>query len=171
MNQTEYNRYLKATRKITSNDNDAQDLMHDVLVMLQKNIKFNNLSEKDRLFFFIRAMKNQFHSNSSHYTRTYKKYQFGETVENIELQDYIYDEEPTLDWINELLALELKNNPDFWYNKGIFELWLKNDGFIERVHKQTKIPRYSIKDTINEMKGWVKIKWKQYKDGEQTQID
>jgi hypothetical protein len=164
MKQTEYNKYLKATKKITSNDSQAEDLMHDVLIMLQNNAKFNNLSEKDRLFFFVRAMQNQYYSNSSHYTRTYKKYQFQEMVENYDVVEYIYEEQPTLDWIKETLESELKINPQFWYNKGIFELWLEHEGFIERVHKQTKIPRYSIKDTIAFMKGWIKIKWKEYKE-------
>lgn len=163
MKETEYNKYLKASKKITSNHELATDLMHDILIMLQKNNKFNNLSEKDRLFFFVRAMKNQFYSNSSYYTRTYKKYEFDELVEKNDMVEHIYDEEPTLDWIKETFESELKKNPDFWYNKGIFELWVKHDGFIERVHKQTKIPRYALKDTISYMKEWIKIKWKEYK--------
>jgi hypothetical protein len=30
---------------------------------------------------------------------------------------------------------------------------------IEPIHKKTRIPRYSIRDTIKEMKGWIKTKW------------
>ena len=135
--------------------------MHDVLVMLLKNEKFNNLSSKDKLFFFVRSMTNQFNSKSSHYTRNYKKYTFQEIQSDFDVEDTIYEEEPTLDWISEIMEQEVHINPDFWYEKGIFELWIKHKGFIERIHRQTKIPRYSIKETIEQTKKWIKQKWEQ----------
>jgi hypothetical protein len=165
MNQQQYKKYYKAAIKITSDHNDAQDLMHDVLIMLTKNEKYNNLSDTNKFFFFIRTMMNQYRSNSSHYTRNYKKYNFEELKTDFNIQDSIYEEQPSLDWIRETMDQEIEVNPDFWYDRGIFELWLSHKGFIERVHKQTRIPRYSIKETIEKTKLWINKKWEKYKDG------
>lgn len=159
MTEKIYKQYLKASMTITKNDRDAQDLMHDVLIMLSKNETFNNLSNADKLFFFVRALKNQFNSNSSFYTRNYKKYTFKELKVDFDIPDTIYEEKPSLDWIKEIMELEVHDNPDFWYEKGIFELWIEHKGFIERIHKQTRIPRYSIKETIEETKRWINKKW------------
>jgi hypothetical protein len=161
MTEKQYRQFLKASKNITNNDKDAQDLMHDVLIMLDKNETFNNLSNSDKLFFFIRAIKNQFNSNSSYYTRNYKKYSFTELNKDFDVSDTIYEEKPSLDWIKEIMEQEIHKNPDFWYQKGIFELWIEHKGFIERIHKQTRIPRYSIKETIDGTKKWINQKWKE----------
>jgi hypothetical protein len=161
MTEKIYRQYLKASKSITKNDKDAQDLMHDVLIMLDKNETFNNLSNGDKLFFFVRALKNQYSSNSSFYTRNYKKYTFQELRLDFDTADTIYEEKPSLDWIKEIMEVELESNPDFWYEKGIFELWVEHKCFIERVHKQTRIPRYSIKETIEQTKKWILKKWEE----------
>lgn len=152
---------LKAVIKITNNDPKAEDLMHDVLLQLQNNEKYNLMEGKDRLYFFIRAVQNQFYSNSSGFVRKYKRYSFVELKDTFDIEEDIYIEKPSIEWIKETLEAEAQRNPDFWYRKGIFELWLKHNGFIERVHKQTTIPRYEIKDVVNKMKAWLNQKWKQ----------
>lgn len=164
MTKTEYDKMLKAVIKITNNDNRAEDLMHDVLIQLNKNVKYNLMNEKTRLYFFIRAVQNQYYSNSSSFVRKYKRYSFEELKDTFDIETDIYNERPSLEWIYETLNQETEKNADFWYDKGIFELWLKHNGFIERVHKQTTIPRYEIKDVVNRMKLWLNQKWKEYKN-------
>jgi len=159
-----YKRYLQISKKICSNDERAQDLLHDTLIQLSTNARFNTLSTKDRVFYITRALQNQFYSNNSKFSRTYRKYQFDELPERYELVDTEYSEAPTMDWVNEMLNDELKSNPTFWYKKGLFDIWMEHNGIIDRVHKQTHIPKYSIIETINDIKDFIKIKWLEYKN-------
>ena len=62
---------------------------------------------------------------------------------------------------DETLEQELKDNPDKWYEVGIFRLYLKHRK-LEPIHRQTKIPKYSLRQTLKEMKEWIKIKWIEY---------
>lgn len=166
MTNKEYKKYLELTKKITGGDDRAPDLLHDIMIQLSDNKKYLELSPQEQKYFLVRAIQNQYYSNSSGFKRKYKKFNFVELQETFELVHTIYEEQPTMEWVKETLEEELKNNPDFWYNKGIFDLWIKNNGFIERIHKQTFIPRYALKDTIKEVKALIKIKWRQYKDGQ-----
>ena len=168
MDSKQYKNFKQIAYKICGGDERTEDLLHDVLFQLNKNKVYNTLSEKDQVFFFVRTISNQYRSNNSLFRRTYRKYQFEQLNPNIELVDEAYQERPTMDWIREMLETELEVNPSFWYNKGIFELWIENKGFIERIHKQTKIPRYSIIDTINEVKKLIHQRWKTYNDGREN---
>lgn len=165
MRETRYREYKLLAKRITKGDERYIDLLHDVLIQLQTNDKWNNLNTKEeQLYFLSKALTNQFYSNSSSFQRTYKRYSHMELQETLDISDTIYEEQPTIEWINEALEEQLKEDPHFWYEKGIFELWVKHNCFIERVHKQTKIPRYSIKETINQVKDLLINKWKKYKE-------
>jgi hypothetical protein len=54
--------------------------------------------------------------------------------------------------INTLLPLASENT------KPVYLLYMEHKK-IELIHKQTKIPRYSIRKTIREMKSWIIKKW------------
>ena len=165
MNQKTYLKLQKIAYKICKNDENTNDLMHDVLLQLNTNKTYNTLSENDKVFFFIRAIKNQFYSNNSYHYKTYKKYVFQELPVNYDPKDIDYDELPTLDWITETLDNELTINPKFWYNHGIYTLYLQHKK-LEVLHRMTKIPKYSLRITLKEMKEWLNNKWKQYKNYE-----
>jgi hypothetical protein len=111
------------------------------------------------MYFLTRTIYNQYYSNNSKFQRTYRRF----SSEWIDIPDEIdepYQETPSVEWLNNLLEEELKNNPDNWYNIGLFKLYMEHRK-IEPIHKKTKIPRYSIRKTINEMKDWVKQKWEE----------
>jgi hypothetical protein len=44
---------------------------------------------------------------------------------------------------------------------GIFRLYLQHRK-LEPIHRQTKIPKYSLRITLKEMKEWIKNKWIKY---------
>ncbi len=160
MDQKQYNKYKQIAVKITKHSELSEDLLHDVLIQLDHNEKFNTLPDKDKVFFFVRTLTNQFYSNNSKFQRTYRlKYE--EFNNNVEVEDRPYQESPTIDWINETLDKELKNNKDFWYNHGIFKMYLEHKK-IKAIHQRTQIPIYSIRATIKEMKVWIKNKWIEY---------
>jgi hypothetical protein len=161
MDQTQYEKYKKIITKICGGDEKAEDLLHDILIQLDSNHKYNSLDEKSRLFFFVRTAQNQYYSNNSKFKRTYNRYHFQEIPVNYDPEDEEYYERPTFDWIKETLEQELNINKDFWYNKGIFELYLEHKK-LEHIHRLTHIPKYSLRATLKEMKLWINKKWIEY---------
>ena len=166
MKKTNYNELRKIALKICKNDDNTEDLLHDTLIQLNENKVYNTLSDKDKVFFFVIAIKNQYYSNNSGYHKTYRKYAFDEIPINYDPKDKEYDELPTMDWITETLDNELKLNKDFWYNHGIYTLYLQHKK-LESLHRLTQIPKYSLRITLKQMKDWLNFKWTQYKNYEE----
>jgi hypothetical protein len=109
------------------------------------------------MYFLTRTITNQYYSNNSKFQKTYRK--FNNEINDIpDEPDVPYQERPSIEWINTILEKELLNNPKNWYNVGLFRLYMEHRK-IEPIHKQTRIPRYSIRNTIREMKVWIKSKW------------
>jgi DNA-directed RNA polymerase specialized sigma24 family protein len=164
MDQKEYKRYQEIVKKITKGSELSEDLLHDTIIQLSTNDKWNTLPAKEKVFFFIRTITNQFYSNNSYFHKTYKRFQFQEitSIEQIETE---YEDKPTLEWVNEELEKELKERPENWYDVELFRLYLQ-DRRIDAIHRKTKIPKYSIRITIKEMKKWINTKWIEYKNGE-----
>jgi DNA-directed RNA polymerase specialized sigma24 family protein len=158
MLEQRYKQYKELAKRITKGDERYIDLLHDVLIQLSTNEKWNNLqTEQEQMYFLTRTITNQYYSNNSKFQRTYKKFS-SEVVEIPELIDEEYQDRPSLEWLNALLDNELKTNPSNWYNIGLFKLYMEHRR-IEPIHKKTMIPRYSIRATIKEMKSWIKNKW------------
>jgi hypothetical protein len=159
-----YREYFQIAKKITKGDERARDLLHDVLIDLNSNVKWNNLStKKEQIYFITRTMINQFNSNNSKFQRNYRKFTF-EQISNVEQLDEIYEEKPTIEWIQQLLEKEVNNNPENWYNVGLFKMYMSHKK-IEPIHKKTRIPKYSIRLTIKHMKAWIKEQWIKEKNG------
>jgi len=158
MLERRYKQYRLLAERITKNDERHIDLLHDVLIQLSTNEKWNNLStEEEQMFFLTRTIQNQFYSNNSKFQRTYRKFS-SEITDIPETEDIEYYERPSVEWLNNLLDIELKKDPDNWYKIGLFKLYMEHKK-IEPIHKKTLIPRYSIRDTIKQMKSFIKQKW------------
>lgn len=158
MTEQQYNKYLKATLKITGGDINAEDLLHDILIQLDTNNTFNTLDDKSKVYFFVKSIQNNFYSNNSKFQRTYRRFKFEEIPVNHDIKDEEYVETPSIEWIKDKLEEELITNPDNWYNVGIFNLYLEHKK-LEHIHRLTKIPKYSLRQTLKEMKEWIKNKW------------
>jgi hypothetical protein len=158
MLEQRYKQYRELAKRITKGDERYIDLLHDILIQLSTNEKWNNLqTPEEQMYFLTRTITNQYYSNNSKFQRTYRKF----STESVDIPDTIdeeYYERPSVEWINDLLDNELKTNPNNWYNIGLFKLYMEHRR-IEPIHKKTMIPRYSIRDTIKNMKLWIKIKW------------
>lgn len=158
MLEQRYKQYKELAKRITKGDERYIDLLHDVLIQLGTNEKWNNLqTEQEQMYFLTRTITNQFYSNNSKFKKTYRNFS-SEALDIPDEEDVPYQDRPSVEWLNNLLDDELKNNPDNWYNVGLFRMYMEHRK-IEPIHKKTKIPRYSIRITINEMKAWVKSKW------------
>lgn len=158
MLERRYKQYKELARKITKGDERHIDLLHDLLIQLETNEKWNNLqTPQEQMYFLTRAITNQFYSNNSKFQRTYNR--FNSEIKDIpEDIDIPYQETPTIEWVNNLLDKELQDNPENWYNVGLFKMYMRH-GKLAPLHKITQIPRHSIRKTINEMKEWIIQKW------------
>lgn len=160
MTNSEYNKFKEVAIKICGNDERTEDLLHDVLLQLDSNEKYNLLEKKDKLYFFIRTMSNQYYSNNSAFYRQHRRMSFSEITNMADRMNEEYIDTPDIQWVKETLSNETKNNPKFWYDEGIFNLYLEHKK-IEAVHRKTRIPKYSLRKTINEIKTFLKTKWEQ----------
>lgn len=160
MTNKEYNKLKEVAIKICGGDERTQDLFHDVLLQLDSNQKYNLLEEKARLYFFIKAMSNQFYSKNSAFFRQYRRMSFNELTNMGDTINEDYVDTPDIQWIKETLSNETKSNPNFWYEEGIFNLYIEHKK-IESLHRKTRIPKYSLRKTINEIKVFLKTKWEE----------
>jgi hypothetical protein len=158
MNNQKYQQLKKIATKICKNDENTDDLLHDILIQLETNKTYNTLSDNERVYFFIRAIQNQYYSNNSHYHKTYRKYAFDDIPINYEVEEQEYKELPTIDWVKETLDKELEVNKEFWYKHGIYTMYLQ-ERKLEVIHRKTRIPKYSLRQTLQEMKLWLNKKW------------
>jgi hypothetical protein len=164
MDERTYREFRKIAVKITSGDERSDDLLHDVLEQLETNVKWNELKTKEeKNYFLVRALTNQYKSNNSKFNRTYRRFTF-EQMTNQEQVDIEYKEPITLEWVNETLNKELKDKPENWYQVGLFKMYMEHRK-IEPIHKKTKIPKYSIRSTIKEMKLWLNKQWEINQNG------
>lgn len=160
MLERRYREYKQLAKQITKGDERYLDLLHDVLIQLHTNDKWNNLTTKEeQMYFLTRTLTNQYYSNNSKFQRIYRKFNI-DSKEIPDVPDEPYEERPSIEWINLLFEQELQNNPDNWYNIGLFKMYMEYKK-IEPIHKKTRIPKYSIRQTIKEMKSWIKLKWEQ----------
>lgn len=159
-----YKEYLKLAKRITKGDERYMDLLHDVLLQLESNVKWNQLNDKkERMYFISKVLSNQFNSNNSQFQRTYRRFTF-EQINGIEQSDIEYRESPTMEWVRERLDEELISNPESWYQIGLFKMFIEHKK-VEKLHKKTRIPKYSIRNTIKEMKLWLRTEWKNEQNG------
>jgi lysozyme family protein len=159
MNEKLYNKLKQIANKMCSDVHWCEDLFQEIMLQLQTNERYNSLPEKAKVYYFVGIIRNQVYSNNSSYFRKFKKHSFIQPNESHIIIDNPYVDSPDMDFVKNALELELKDNPDFWYDKMLFELWLEKKCIIEQVHQKTKIPRYSIKDSINKTKQILKKRW------------
>lgn len=144
-----YNKLNEITKKVSKLE-CAHDLLHLSLEQLLLNKNFNNVPEKEKLFFFTKIVRNNYYSESSPYYHTYTKYQFNEWKEHDE-QDQEYQEDPIdLDWVNNHLN-EMKKGNDWYYAK-LFQLYIEEDCSITKLSKRSTIPVNSVSRDINKMR-------------------
>ena len=131
--------------KITRGE-DSDDLLQLSVEQFLKNKKVSDIPDKEKLFFFARIVRNNYHSNSSPYYHTYRKFKFNE-IGNMDIE-YLSYEEPiiNLEWVNTQL-----NNLD-WYFKRLMELYIEEGCSITKLSKRTTIPLNSVSRDINKVR-------------------
>lgn len=141
-------------RKITtsiSKLNDIDDLFQFCILQLLENKNIRNVPDKEKLFFFSRIVKNNFHSKSSPYYRTYGKLKLNEFTSSTELVDYqpTQNEEIDFSWVEKQIK-QLKKTE--WYYGRLFELYIECGCSISRLSQRTTIPINSVSRDINRVR-------------------
>jgi hypothetical protein len=154
--QANYQNLVKTTKNIVKNDDDGDDLLHCVLEQLLKNKMFIEMEDKDRLYFFIRTLKNNYFSSTSPYYYQYKKPFVNQTEFNESNFDSVsetdYQEKPDIDWVHREL-----NKLD-WFNRDLFLLWMEL-GTLTAVSQRTLIPINSVGRYIKKTKLKLREQW------------
>ena len=152
-----YQRMLDVVKNIVTNQDDIDDLYHCVLEQILKGKKFDGIDDDQRIFYFVRVLKNNYFSKTSPYYYQYKKNPAKEDFKDITYFDTKADEEyiqnlPDIHWIHEQLT-HLN-----WFDRDLFLMWLEM-GSLTAVSKQTTIPLNSVGRYIKTTKEILKNKW------------
>ena len=146
-----YNELKNICNKFSTPE-EVDDLLHLCIEQFMKNKKVQDIPDKERLYFFVKLVKNQYHSKSSSYHYTYRKYQFNELVE-YDIPEVEYEEEPfNLKWVKE----QLKTID--WYYGRLFELYIEEGCSVTKLSKRTTIPINSVSRDINKVRRILKQK-------------
>jgi DNA-directed RNA polymerase specialized sigma24 family protein len=149
---------VKMVGNIIKNENDVMDLYQSVIEqILSKPAKADKIEDTQKVYYFIRLIKNNYYSKTSPYH--YKIRKVRETYTPLDesvlesIPDTIYDETiPDIDWVKKEL-----NTLD-WFSRDLFLLYIELET-ITKVSKQTQIPLNSVSRYITRIKNILKEKW------------
>jgi len=143
---------------IIKNEDDVPDLYQCVMEqILTKPEKFNKVPDDQKVFYFIKILKNNYYSKTSPYYYKMKKdisrYSPLEESSLETIVDTLYDDElPSLDWVKgQLDTLD-------WFSRDLFLLYIELET-ITKVSQQTTIPLNSVSRYIKKIKDILKTRW------------
>jgi len=162
-----YATLLNISKNITSNTfPDYEDLLHDIILDLYKKDKelINGMiKRKELMYFIIKMLVNQYHSNTSPFYSKYKKYY---TINKQYLKEYIFNNkafqdrgkhidelilnEKRLKWIEE----KLKNIR--WFDASVFRVYYAENHSLSSLERATKINRNTLGKSIRIVKSYLK---------------
>jgi DNA-directed RNA polymerase specialized sigma24 family protein len=138
-----------------STPEEVDDLLHLCIEQFINNKKVHQIPDKEKLYFFTKIVRNQYHSKSSKYHYTYRRYQFNEIIDNDIAEIEYQEDEFNMNWVHE----QLKTID--WYYGRLFELYIEEGCSVTRLSKRTTIPINSVSRDINK----VRRQLKQLRDG------
>jgi len=128
----------------------VDDLLHLCIEQFIKNKKVHQIPDKEKLYFFTKIVRNQYHSKSSKYHYTYRRYQFSEIVDNDIAEIEYQEDEFNMNWVKE----QLKTID--WYYGRLFELYIEEGCSVTKLSKRTTIPINSVSRDINKVRRQLK---------------
>ena len=155
-----HNKVMDKVKLICPDENEQYDLFQSVVLqLLEKPNKINDIPDKEKMYFFIRVIKNNYNSTTSIYYKEYKKHQNLHTPLLDEITESLMDEGyedtiPEIEWVNH----QLKSFD--WFDRDLFLMWIELKT-ITNVSKTTQIPLNSVGRYINKTKYRLQELWKQ----------
>lgn len=149
--QENYSELQSAAKKITGNHELWEELLHYCLeeFLFKPNIQEIIQSGGGR-FYVVRMMMNQFRSTTSPF---YTKHRLP-TVD-IEFEDVV-EPEVFADHSDQLTQIQNALENLNWYDKMLFEIFVKENHTISSLSRATGIPRTSVNLTINRVRTYLK---------------
>lgn len=153
---------LRNVRNYVKDDHVADELFQCVVLqLLEKSDKIDKVKDNEKLFYFIRVIKNNYNSNTSPfmYKRVRDKkrlVEMNEEITHLEEEEYIEDDSfPPIEWIRE----QLDNEDLFtWYQKDLWNLYFELKTLIS-VSRQTTIPSNTVSRHIKQINDKLKELW------------
>jgi len=158
---------LRNVRNYVKDDDVGSELFQCVVLqLLEKSDKIDEVNDKEKLFYFIRVIKNNYNSKTSPfmYKRVRDKKRLVEMNEEIthrEVEDYVEDDTfPPIEWIREQLDDEELFT---WYQKDLWNLYFELKTLIS-VSRQTTIPSNTVSRHIKQINEKLKELWLEQAD-------
>ncbi len=148
---------IQTTKNITKNHEETMDLYQSVMTQLiPKADTLNDISDKEKLYYFIKVIKTNWFSNTSPYQYNKLKYEKKRNTYE-EYKDYREDIEynetiPDMDWV------EAELHKIGWFEHDLFMLFYETKT-LTALHKETQIPINSVGKYIKEIKQELKKRW------------
>lgn len=134
-----------------------EDLFQMCIEQFIKNPKTIGIPDDQKLYFFTKIVRNNYHSKSSPYYYTYHRFKFNEIDPIQDKHDEPYIESPfTIEWVNEQLQTM------DWYYKKLFQLYIEEKCSLTKLSKRTTIPLNSISRDINKVRKELKKRRSKY---------
>lgn len=152
-----YDMLMDRVRTI-SNDADADDLFMCVVEqLLNKSQQIDEIDDKQKLYYFIRVIKNNYNSKTSRYHYEMRKNNHHHTTLLEDITEHFVDD-PYTETIPDMIWVENQLNRLEWWEKDIFLLWVEL-GTLTKVSQQTSIPINSVGRYINKIKLKLRKLW------------
>lgn len=154
------NEMRRMVRGIVKDKNLSDSLYQTVVLqLLEKPDKVDKVPDHQKVFYFIRVVKNNYYSNSSpfQYRRVIDKKRHVQIDEQLTCIEDVPYEEPIeyKGWVIE----QLSNEELFsWYERDLFILYVELNSYV-KVSKNTTIPVNSVSRHIKQIKEKLKELW------------
>lgn len=151
-----YEEMYNTVNNITQGHELSDELFSDVVFqLLNKPDKFNEVPDEQKMYYFIRVVKNNWSSSTSPFQ--YQRQQHKKRHTTFDMGKQREDKEetytgPTMEWVNKQLQ-------DFdWFERDLFLLWVEQ-GTLVGVHRETTIPLNSVGTYIRNIKTELNKRW------------
>lgn len=129
-----------------------KDLCSSCIEQLIKSKKFETInSQKEKIYFFSRLVKNNFNSITSIYYYENKKFKYMEydSAKDARKNEDMSPIEFDLEWVNKELLLLKKQD---WYYGRLMELYIEENCSLINLSKRTLIPTNSLSRDLKKVK-------------------
>lgn len=153
--QDNYSALQEAARKISGNDVLWEELLHYSLdaFLMKKNVE-EIIESGGAKFYIVKILTNSWRSTTSPFYYNYRKQDEEFTPYNEIDESTIPEVEDNTIEIAEKINVELQKLS--WYDKVLFETFVKENHTISSLARSTQIPRTSISLSINRIRKHIK---------------
>lgn len=153
-----YDNIIIMSKRICKGSLESEEVAHYVLSEFIEHPSAIRLIEDGEAMKFLSGMIHRsFHSSTSRYHTIYRQkgrmHTLSKPTED-EDTDYDYDTDYTIEAIEGILEEMQAENIELWFRATLFKMWLQTSNYSE-IARQTKIPRTSISQAVEECRQYV----------------